>query len=202
MNDDIEISGDTSEPIQDQERALVPLQERTINFHGDELLVALVEMDGERQVYVPIRQFCEYLGLNWSAQYRRVERDEELRDTMVLVAITATQIHARGYYNRPVICLPLEMLPGFLFGVTPSRVKPEHQERVRLYRKKCYRALWEAFLRGELFTTEEAAGLVVPSTVATTVIPSGDSRIDALTEQIDFLTAIKSFFGRSPCSAH
>lgn len=83
------------------------------------------------------------------------------------------------------------MLPGWLFGVTPSRVKPEYQERIRLYRKKCYRVLWDAFLRGDLFPEEGA--VVVPSTVETAVVPSDDPRINALTEQIDTLTAIVAF---------
>ena len=173
-------------------KALTPIQEGWMDFHGDALSVVLVEIASERQVYVPVRQFCEYLGLAWSPQYRRIERDEELQETVVFVTVTPTQTGKRGYYNRPVVCLPLEMLPGFLFGLTPSRVKPEFRERVRLYRKKCYRALWDAFLRGELFPEDTA--VVISSTMGeTTIVPSGDPRIDALTEQIDFLTSIKAF---------
>jgi exoribonuclease R len=175
-----------------QEKALVPIQERRIDFHGDELLVVLVEVEEERQIYVPVRQFCDHLGLNWSAQYRRIERDEELRDTIISVAITATQTRARGYYNRQVLCLPLDLLPGFLFGVTPSRVDQAYRERVRLYRKKCFRVLWEAFQRGELFSEEEET-VVVPSTIERAIVTSDDTRIDALTEQINNLTAIVAF---------
>ncbi len=180
------------EATEGQGKALVPLQERRINFHGDELVVVLVEIEGERQVYVPVRQFCDYLGLNWSAQYRRIGRDEELRDATTSVAVMATLVSDQHYKQRyNAICLQLEMLPGWLFGVTPSRVKPEYQERIRLYRKKCYRVLWDAFLRGELFPEEGA--VVVPSTVETTVVPSDDPRINALTEQIDTLTAMVAF---------
>src|SRR5436305_3177716 len=163
----------------DQEQALVPLQERRITFHGDELLVVLVQVEGEHRIYVPIRQFCDHLGLNWSAEYRRIERDEELQDAVIFVAITATQTHARGYYNRPVLCLPLDLLPGFLFGVTPSRVNQAYRERVRLYRKTCFRVLWEAFQRGELMPQET---VVVPSTMEGVLVPSGMTSIDALTE--------------------
>lgn len=47
-----------------QEKTLVPLQ------------VALVEINGERLVLVPLRQFCQHLGVDWSAQRRVVMRDE------------------------------------------------------------------------------------------------------------------------------
>lgn len=122
------------------EKALIPLQESQMNFHGDMLLVALIEVDGERQAVVPLRQFCDYLGVDWSGQRQRLLRDEELVEEIVSVAITPTQTGRRGYYNRPVLCLPLEMLPGWMFGFTPSRVKQEYQARVRLYRKKCFQA--------------------------------------------------------------
>jgi len=142
--------------------ALIPSQVSQIDFYGDSLLVVLVEINEERQAVIPLRQFCDYLGVNWSGQRQRLLRDEELAEEVVSVAIIATQTGKRGYYNRPALCLPLDLLPGWLFGVTPSRIKPEYRERVRLYRKKCYRALWEAFQRGELFPDEV---VVVPSTV-------------------------------------
>jgi hypothetical protein len=182
--------------IEDEARgvpAQIPSQMSQIEFYGDVLLVVLVEINGDRQAVVPLRQFCDYLGVDWSGQRQRLLRDEELASEVMSVAVTPTQIHKRGYYNRPVLCLPLDLLPGWLFGVTPSRVKPEYRERVRLYRKKCYRALWEAFLRGELFSEEAETTSVVPSTVEKTVVPLGDQHIDALTEQINNLTAIVAF---------
>src|SRR5882757_6213758 len=133
MSDDLETNSKQPETKESQRKALVPIQESRMDFHGDELQVVLVELERERQVYVPIRQFCDYLGLDWSGQYRRIERDEELRDTLISVVVTPTQIGKRGYYNRPVLCLPLDLLPGFLFGVTPSRVDQAYRERVRLY---------------------------------------------------------------------
>jgi len=44
-----------------------------------------------------------------------------------------------------VVCLQLEMLPGWLFGIEVNRVKPELREKIRIYRRECYRILWEAF---------------------------------------------------------
>jgi hypothetical protein len=45
------------------ERALVALQVSRVDFFGDGLMAVLVEIGGERQVLVPLRQFCQYLGV-------------------------------------------------------------------------------------------------------------------------------------------
>ena len=71
------------------ERVLVPVQVSQIDFYGDRLTVVLVEIDGERQVLVPLRQFCQYLGVDWASQYQRTKRDEILtREMMSVVLLT------------------------------------------------------------------------------------------------------------------
>ena len=189
--DDYERYGDRrsqQEPEEDEGRgipALIPLQVSQISFYGDELLVVLVEVNGERLVMVPLRQFCEYLGVDWSGQYQRVKRDEILAREMMSVVITQTQIRKPGYYNRPALCLPLDLLPGWLFNISPSRVKPAYRERVQRYRGLCYRALWRAFQRGELFPAEEE-----PTVVEASAPTVHDQRVVALSEQIETLSAI------------
>lgn len=49
-----------------------------------------------------------------------------------------------------MLCLPLDYLNGFLFGVSATRVRPELQERVILYQERCYKVLSEAFQEGRL----------------------------------------------------
>lgn len=55
-------------------KALVPRAERIVDFYGDAIPVALVD----DVPYVALRMFADYLGLDWSAQRRRTERDEVL----------------------------------------------------------------------------------------------------------------------------
>ncbi len=115
-------------------------------------------------------------------------RDEVLAAEMLSIAVTNEQLpRKRGYYNRPVICLPLEVLPGWLFNISPTRVKPALQEKVQRYRRLCYRALWRAFQRGELFPVEEPT--IVEASVPTVTGPH-DLRVVALSEQIETLYAI------------
>ena len=134
----------------EEQKALVPLQERRITFYEDEILVVLVEVDGQRQVYVPMRELCESLGLTWSSQYMRLKRDEELADALISVLIMRTE--AQQHYE--VTCLQLEYLAGWLFTLTPSKVREDLRDKVKRYRRECFRALWGAFQRGELFAEE------------------------------------------------
>jgi len=53
--------------------ALVPQRERTVDFYGDDIPVAQIE-DGT--LYVALRPITDYLGVYFSAQRRRVLRDE------------------------------------------------------------------------------------------------------------------------------
>jgi hypothetical protein len=37
-------------------------------LYGDKLMVVLVETGGEHLVLVPLRQFCQYLVVDWASQ--------------------------------------------------------------------------------------------------------------------------------------
>ncbi len=166
------------------QQALVPLQVRRIDFHGDVITVVLVEEHRRRQVYVLLRPLCQYLGLSWSSQLQRLREDDVLSEATTSVLLSNTELGHRQRYH--MIGLQLEFLPGWMFSFTPKRVRPDLQEKIKRYRRDCYRVLWEAFLRGELFPAEQA--LVEASVVGAE--PVGDPRIVALTEQIETLSAI------------
>jgi P22_AR N-terminal domain/ORF6C domain len=69
-----------------------------------------------------------------------------LAEDMTSVVITPTLVNNQQYkQSYTVLCLPLEHIPGWLFGVSPSRVRPELRDKVKQYRRECYRVLWEAF---------------------------------------------------------
>jgi hypothetical protein len=106
------------------EKTLVLVAEKQVDFYGDVLTAALVRVGEDSVVYVPIRPICDYLGLNWSAQYRRIQRDLVLSKAAMSVAVTATDIVAGS--RRPhvgnMFCLPLDYLNGWLFGVNAQWV--------------------------------------------------------------------------------
>ena len=71
------------------------------------------------------------------------------------MAVTATEAGGR----REMLCLPLDLLNGWLFSVTAAHVKPEIRERLIRYQKECYRVLARAFVK------EPTAGDISPTTV-------------------------------------
>ncbi len=164
------------------EKELVPLQVRQIDFYGDEITAVVLEQNGKQGVSVPLRPICEYLGLSWSSQLQRLREDEVLSEALSSVLLSNTE--ARQRYS--VICIELEFLPGWLFSLNPKRVRPDLQEKIKKYRRDCYRVLWEAFQQGAFSPTET---VVVPDRLP----KEEDARIEALTEQIDMLSAVVAF---------
>jgi hypothetical protein len=64
-----------------------------------------------------------------------------------------------------VLCLPLDFLNGWLFGVNANRVKPVLRDKIIQYQRDCYRVLAQAFQTDELVTTAEEQN--VPTSLAT-----------------------------------
>ncbi len=147
-----------------EEKALVPIQEKTVNFYGDEIIAVLVEVNGDRQVYVPLRPICEFLGLSWSSQLQRLKNDEVLVEAMSSVLLTNTEVGQR----YTVIGLELEMLPGWLFGISSSRVRPDLQEKIKRYRRECYKVLWRAFQADALAAANQEDITIDATQVSTT----------------------------------
>lgn len=122
-----------------QDKALIPTEQRSIDFYGDELIVVTLE----GQPYIPIRPICDFLGLSWSGQSDRIRRDAVLSGEAATVRVTRTE--GERQVSRELLCLPLEYLNGWLFGVNASRVKEELTERLIRYQRDCYRVLAQAF---------------------------------------------------------
>ncbi len=154
------------------ESALIPVEQKAVLFYEDEITAVQTE-DGT--VYVPVRPLVERLGLNWSGQYSRMQRDAVLKEEQRVCVI---QTHSRG--PQEAICLPLDYLNGWLFGVNAARVKPEIRERLIRYQKECYRVLARAFVK-------ESASDVSPATATLMQVREmGRAIMQMAEEQIEF----------------
>ena len=116
--------------------ALVPVREQTVDFYGDHLPAGQVA-DGT--IWVPLRPICTALGLGWGSQYNRIQRDP------VLAAAQGVFIMKTPGGDQRQVALPLKLLPGWLFGISASRVKPELRAKIERYQADCYEVLWTAF---------------------------------------------------------
>jgi len=119
---------------------VTPRTEQMVDFYGDDIPVAATP-DGEP--YVALRPITDHLGLDPRSQRRRALGDPVIAPRLRTLALTA----ADGR-RRDLLCLPLELLPGYLFGIDTSRVKAPLVDKLNRYRADCFRVLWEAF-RGE-----------------------------------------------------
>src|SRR5215203_2662771 len=103
--------------------AIVPVREQTVDFYGDSIMAAL---GPEEVIYVPLRPLCDYLGLSWAGQRERTLRHPVLTNAVQYVRITRTPSGG----PQTTLCLPLDLLPGWLFGISAERVKSELREKI------------------------------------------------------------------------
>jgi hypothetical protein len=165
------------------EKALQALEQKTVLFYDDEITAVLVAEDERQEVYVPIRPICDFLGIDWSSQRRRINRDPVLSEVTMSVVITATDIapKSRRPQKSSMLCLPLDFLNGWLFGVSAQRVKSELRERVIIYQRECYKILSDAFQE-----TQEEKTAVTPNIAALQQVKAlGQALINLAEEQIE-----------------
>lgn len=134
--------------MSDDTAALVPIEEKTVDFYGDSITAALVEVGSQEEIYVPLRPLCDYLGVDWSGQRKRLNRDEVLAEAQGVVIMSTPG------GQQQFVCLPLKFIPGWLFGIDTSRLKPELKEKIIRYRRECYDVLWKAFQAQVLDTVD------------------------------------------------
>jgi len=130
------------------EKALVPVEQKTVLFYEDEITAIVIDEEGRQQIYVPLRPICEYLGLAWSSQLQRTRNDAVLAQEMtsVLISTRKSDDSALGPKTSAMICLPLDMINGWLFGINANRVRDDLRQRLIRYQQDCYRVLAQAFL--------------------------------------------------------
>ena len=107
---------------------------QTINFNNQQLLT--VEKDGVK--YVAVKPICDSLGLDWASQFTKIKSNEVLETTIVFITTVA-----EDGKNREMICLPIDMINGWLFTINPNRVSEEIKPLVIYYQKECYKVLFE-----------------------------------------------------------
>lgn len=85
---------------------------------------------------VALRPICANIGLAWQVQHRRIVGDPVIGPTVTMVITVAADGKA-----RETVCLPLRMIPGWLFKIDSRRVKPEIRETLLAYQRECYGVL-------------------------------------------------------------
>ena len=107
-------------------------QIQTIQFNHQSLVT--FEQNGTH--YTAMKPVCENIGLCWDGQRQRIQRDEVLSEGAVIITVPSNG------GDQQMICLPIEYINGWLFGIDIKRCKPEIRETLIMYKKECYQALY------------------------------------------------------------
>jgi hypothetical protein len=129
-----EVHAMMEKPVQTDFKA----QLNTVDFHGHVLQV--IASDG--RPFVPLNRICVNLGIDWSAQLKRIQRDQVLSEGLVMMTIPTPG------GPQQMACLPLEYLNGWLFGIDENRVAPEVRDALIMYKREAYGALYNYFVKG------------------------------------------------------
>jgi len=140
-----------------------------VEFAGATLLGVL---DGG-VAWVAMKPIVEGMGLSWPRQYQKMIDDEIMGPT-----IAEKGMVAEDGKRREMICLPEELLQGWLFTVNPKKVKPEIRDVVIRYKRECYAALHRAFTKGVsdrvvAIDSKRALGKVVADILNDVLIEAG-----------------------------
>ncbi|HHH31159.1 MAG TPA: hypothetical protein ENK57_22810 [Polyangiaceae bacterium] len=103
-----------------------------VPFHGDTLY--LLEHAGEP--YVPVRPICEALGLEWERQRKKLAQGRFAQLTRLCTAV------AQDGKRRDMLCIPLRKLPGWLYAISPAKVRPDIRPKLERYQDECDEVLW------------------------------------------------------------
>jgi len=161
----------------DKARALVPVDERRVALmEGDEVLAVRAE-DGT--IYLPLRPVCESLGLSYRPQRRRIQRDPSLEEGVRDVRLET------GGGRQATPCLRLSVVPYWLSTVEVSRVRPDLQDKLLVYKRWVIDKVFDAFQR------ETGIGQVPAP--ATTAPSGGDDSTLSLVHIRDMALAIAAF---------
>lgn len=106
-------------------------------WFGDDIL-ALLKLD-PNETYVPIALLCEQLGLDRTAQERRVRAHAVLASGAKLLLVENEQGSARR------LCLRIDLLPLWIASLDSTRVAETLRPAIERYQCECASVLWQSF---------------------------------------------------------
>ncbi len=121
------------------EQAIVPVEQREIDFYGDDLVAV---RDERGTVWVPVRRICEALGVSDRGQLERIQRDPVLSEELGSARVTLAD--GRTF---EMACLPLKYVRAWLFGINASRVKEAVRDKLIQYQREVIEIIDQHFSR-------------------------------------------------------
>ena len=123
-----------SGPAKKEKRFVIPFYHEKIS----------VIQKNNKELLVPLRQFCDIIGIDWSSQLKKLKNDPVFEPVLRKIPLTASD--SKVYFSD---VLPLEYLNGFLFTISVKRLSDEQaRNKLILYKQECYKVLFNYFNKG------------------------------------------------------
>lgn len=119
------------------QEAAQPLSPQCITFYGDEIIAVLEPTT--QHVYVPLARLCDNLGIDAPSQTERIQTHAVLSTALASLTINSTG------GPQATLCLRLDLIPFWLAGINPRRVRADVREKLVRYQRECAAVLWDFF---------------------------------------------------------
>ena len=94
-----------------------------VEFNDTQLLTMF---DGQT-IRVAMKPLAEAMGYSWQGQHEKITSDAVLAEGIKLILIPSN----RG--GQDMLTLPLDLMHGWMFKLSPSKAKPEFRSRIIAY---------------------------------------------------------------------
>ena len=148
--------------------------QQPIDFYGDHLLGAL-GADGE--IYIPLSQMCESLGLDTVSQVRRIRRTQTLAASFIRMMVETPD------GKRAMNCLRVDLVGLWLGGIETSRIRDERvQEKLIAYQTSLAKVAWAVFgpMRAAVMPASEVEAMALRMNEITERMESIDQTLATL----------------------
>ncbi|HLW00104.1 MAG TPA: phage antirepressor N-terminal domain-containing protein [Ktedonobacterales bacterium] len=115
---------------------LIPVEQEELTFYGKPLVAVRLADD---RICVVLRWLCDSLGLEPTAQVRRIKRTKAITNELISVRAQT----ASGEQTMP--SLTLRALPFWLAGIDTSRLDPAMEPVILAYQREVVEVLYQHF---------------------------------------------------------
>jgi len=104
----------------------------------------------EKEVYIPLRNVCENLGINPQNEYRRIKNDPILSKAVVKMTTAFSS-------GQEQLCLPLKFFPGWVFKINLNGLANDARPMIEAIQIEGYEALYDYWVKGSAINPRFAA---------------------------------------------
>jgi len=114
-----------------------------MDFHGDKVEGVRVKVAEEIRDYFGLKRICENLGVRYTDQRNKLPQIQEIFGKDAVVQVKAPAPDGKTYYQT---ALERRAMYYLLANLSPSKVKPEVKEKLKLYIRELFDA-WDKYIQ-------------------------------------------------------